>query len=131
MAPAGPATKSFDRGDFTRSDSDMLQKILRNILLAISILIAYLLINVLEGLILDQPKQFGPHLATLIGMTCIVVLFVPLFRWLEVFTQKVVQVMVRTSSSFMGRAGLYIFLALALVTLYGVYLHMWFQARLL
>lgn len=109
----------------------MAQKIIRNLLLAISVLIAYLLIALAESWILEQPKTLGPRLATLVGMTCIVLLFVPLFQWLDQFTRRAVQTLVRVSSNFMGRAGLYIFLGGALFALYVIYLYVWFQARLL
>ena len=109
----------------------MLQKILRVALLAVSVLAAYLLIHFLESWILDQPKRFGPYLATLIGMVCIVFLFVPLFQWMDRFSQKIVQTLVRTSSNVMGRSGLYIFLAVTLFLLYGVYLYIWFNVSLL
>ncbi|MEQ9363952.1 MAG: hypothetical protein RIF32_06905 [Leptospirales bacterium] len=108
----------------------MVQKILRTLLLAISILVAYLLITFAEGWILDQPKTLGPRVGTLIGMVCIVFLFVPLFQWMDRFTQKIVQFMVRTFSSFFGRAGLYLFLGVTLFALYVVYLQVWYQARI-
>lgn len=123
--------KLFDTRNFAASDPVMVQKILRNLLLAISILIAYLLITLMEGWVLDQPKTLGPRLATAIGMVCIVFLFVPLFRWMDSFTQKMVQTLVRTSSNFFGRAGLYLFLAATFFALYIIYLYIWFQARLL
>ncbi|MCR9143750.1 MAG: hypothetical protein NXI24_15995 [bacterium] len=109
----------------------MLQKILRTALLAISILVAYLLISYAEEWILNQPKTLGPHIATLIGMAFIVFLFVPLFQWMDRFTQSIVQSVVRTSSNFFGRAGLYIFLVLMLLSLYAVYLHLWFNEWLI
>lgn len=109
----------------------MLQKIVRMLLLAISVLVAYLLITFVEGWILDQPKTLGPRLATLIGMAFIVFLFIPLFEWLDGFTQKMVQTLVRTSSNFFGRAGLYLFLGAALIALYVIYLYIWFNARLI
>lgn len=108
----------------------MLQKILRTLLLAISVLCAYLLISLLEGWILDQPKALGPELATLIGMTMIVFLFVPLFAWMDKASQQMVQTVSRVFTGSFGRTGFYVFLFATLFVLYMVYLYMWFNTRL-
>lgn len=109
----------------------MIQKVLRTLLLAISVLCAYLLISLLESWILDQPKSLGPELATLIGMTLIVFLFVPLFAWMDKASQKMVQTVSRIFSGTFGRTGFYIFLFATLGVLYLVYLYMWFNVRII
>ncbi len=112
-------------------DGPIMQKILRTILVAISILTAYLVVGFVEGWLLDEAKsRFSPYVATLIGMVVIVFLFVPLFEFMDSLTQRIVNMAAGKSAAF-GRIGFYVFLALALVVLYVAYLWEWFKVWVL
>ena len=107
-----------------------MQKITQYAIIAVTALTAYLVIGYVEEALLEQTKRFSPYVATLIGMAMIVVVFVPLFSYLESFSDKVVQMIGGGSSKVFGRYGLLIFLAIALVVLFALYLDDWFNVGL-
>ena len=100
-------------------------------MVAITALTAYLIIGYVEDFLLNETKRFGPHLATLIGMIIIVVVFIPLFSYLDDLTKKIVSSVGSGSRWAFGRYGFYAFLVLALVVLYALYLRDWFKVSLL
>jgi hypothetical protein len=110
--------------------SKILGKIIRWLLVAITLLFAYLIVDFIEKFLLDQTRILGAYEATAIGMLVIIIIFIPLFHFLEVISEKIIEILSGTSSRIFGKLGIYIFLAACLIVLYGVYLKIWFNVKL-
>lgn len=104
---------------------------MRYTILATTMLIAYLVISLVEDFLLAQTTTLQPYQATIVGMVAVVVLFVPLFGFLDKASRRIVDWVVRKSGRYLGRIGLYVVLFLVLGVLYCAYLYRWFGIKII
>lgn len=106
----------------------MIRRLTRAVIFTVTVLTSYLLTGVIEERILRTTEQFRPGTATLLGMACIILVFVPVFAYTERLTEAVIRAGLRTTKRSAGAiAGSIAFVGLVLIILYAVFLDRWFD----
>jgi len=69
---------------------------------------------------------------TAIGMVVVVIVFYPLFEYLNLFTEKITTQLLKKGKNIFGRTiGIYISFIIMLALLYYIYAHIWFDVDLI
>lgn len=110
----------------------MRTQIIRYVFYSITVLIAFLATNYLEGLLLAETRRFNPYTAALVGMAMVVAVFVPLFslidRGVQTLTSRAAG---KARQMFGSNLGLIGFVVAILVILYLLYLYQWYGIRMI
>src|SRR5688572_4586412 len=101
----------------------MMRSVTKAVVFTITVLSSYLVTGLLEDRVLRETERFRPMTATLLGMAIIVLIFVPVFTYLERITETVVKAGVKQTRSGAGRIlGVVVFILVALAILFALYL---------
>ena len=103
------------------------RKLTRALIFGVTVLTSYLMTSVIEDRVLRETEQFRPLTATLLGMACIVLIFVPVFAYTERLTEAVMKASLRTTTSSAGTIiGSLVFVVVVAVILVALFLDRWF-----
>lgn len=109
----------------------MLRKTVRAIVFTVTVLVTYLIVGGIEDRILSETERFRPLTATLLGMLCIVIVFVPISAFLEKATDGIVKSLLRTTRQSAGKIlGLILFVLFIFTLLFAIFLDRWFDISL-
>lgn len=112
--------------------SSLKRTLTRSLIFAVTVLVSYLLTSMIEERVLRETEQFRPLTATLLGMACIVLIFVPVFAYTERLTEAVMKATLRTSTSSAGPLlGGLAFAAVVVIILTALFLDRWFGVSLI
>jgi hypothetical protein len=105
----------------------------RKISTYVVIVLTILLANLLESFIMlwvpDLEKLPNPYQATAIRMAIMVIVFTPLFAFLDTYVQSAAKVYVKTSKKVAGGSfyGLWIGATVALLLMFTAFLYIWYR----
>jgi len=106
----------------------MMRHLTRALVFTVTILVSYLMTGVIEDRILAETQRFRPATATLLGMACIVLIFVPVFSYTERLTEAIVRAGLRTTKSSAGRIiGVILFVVVLFIIIFALFLDRWFD----
>lgn len=97
--------------------------------------ITILIVNLISTFITDYLMKFKNHTEylkfTAIGMVVVVLIFYPLFEYLNLFTEKITTQLLKKGKNIFGRTiGIYISFLIMIALLYYIYAHVWFDVDL-
>ncbi|MBK8806638.1 MAG: hypothetical protein IPO21_08335 [Bacteroidales bacterium] len=103
-------------------------KVLKFMVLLLSILTAHLVTGAIDNYVLKYKYQFNPYIFTWIGMLLVVMIYYPLFTQIDNLSTKFSNWFLRTGKKVTGRrTGIFIFFLLATLVLYYFYGLIWFD----
>ena len=103
------------------------RKLTKALIFTVTVLTSYLLTSLIEDRVLRETEAFRPLTATLLGMACIVLIFVPVFTYTERLTEAVMRASLRTTKSSAGTIlGTIAFVFVVVVILIALFLDRWF-----
>lgn len=109
----------------------MSRFLFRFFVITITILTANLLTSAIGDYLTTYRNHVKPFTFTLIGMSVIVVIFYPLFSWLEIWVKKISSVFIRKSRNVGGKyLGLTAAFLSAMIVIFYFYLKMWYSIDL-
>lgn len=98
----------------------------------ISILTANLITNSIDNYVLKYKHSFNPYVFTWIGMLIVVIVFYPLFTWLDKFSENFAGKFIKAGKKITGKkAGVVLSFIIALLVLYYLYGKVWFNVNVL
>lgn len=110
----------------------MNRRIFSFLVLFVTILIANLITTLITDYFLRFRGQSSALKFTAIGMVVIVVLFYPLFEYINRLTERATARLLRKGRNLFGRIlGIYIAFALVILAMYCIYAYTWFNVNVL
>lgn len=110
----------------------MKRKLTKAVIFTVTVLTTYLLTAMIEDRVLRETERFRPLTATLLGMACIVLIFVPVFAYTERLTEAVMKAGLKTTRSSVGAVlGAIGFVLVVFVILLALFLDRWFDKSLI
>lgn len=104
----------------------------RSLIFVVSVLTTYLMTSLIEERILREAEQFRPVTATLLGMACIVLIFVPVFAYTERLSEAVIKAGLRTTKNSAGVViGAIAFVVVVFIILFALFLDRWFDKSIM
>ena len=105
------------------------KKLIKFMVLTLSILMATLVANNIDNFIQSHYKQkFSPHTFTLIGMGLVLLIYYPLFTWLDKWASSFANTFLKAGKQFGGSVtGSFLAFLLGLLVLYYFYGQLWFD----
>jgi len=109
----------------------MMKHVTKGVIFTVTVLVSYLLTGLVEDKIMSQTEQFRPVTATLLGMGTIVLIFVPLFAYVEKITEAIVKASLRTTRTSAGKViGVLLFIGTVFLVLFAIFLKRWYHLGL-
>ena len=109
-----------------------MKRITRAVIFTVSILTSYLITGAIEIRVLEETERFRPIIATLLGMSIIVLIFVPIFAYTEKITEGAVKAGLQQTKNGAGKIfGVIIFVVVVFVMLFALYLDRWFEMSIM
>jgi hypothetical protein len=106
----------------------MYRKVFKLAVMVITILTANLFTNYISDVLIGYRLHFKPLKFTLIGMLVIVVIFYPLFTWLEEWLNNASSKMLKSGKSLAGKyLGLVLVFTICLLILFYLYVKIWYK----
>lgn len=106
----------------------MNPRIVKWMVLSLSLLTAYLITTYIDDLMLSYQNELSPVWFTWVGMIVIVAIFFPLFAYIDTWTDKFTRSLMRSGKSLFGKKlGVVIVFLVAVLLLYFLFGKMWFN----
>jgi len=110
----------------------MNRRIFNFLVFCITILTVNLITTFITDYLMRYKNQAEYMKFTAIGMVVVVIVFYPLFEYLNLFTEKITTQLLKKGKNIFGRTiGIYISFIIMLALLYYIYAHIWFDVDLI